>query len=333
MKRAGCIILGMLVGATTLAFAAGCSGGGTEDGSIVVYNVAVDGGSGAGLYEAGAVCAVEADVPEGKQFMKWIKNGQDVSVNATYAFNVTENSRLIAVFGDAVENSSTEVCYITAMYAVGSGGYFKGENCTVKIPEEDMPREFKGWAKIVDGERGEILSAEKTYTFTVESELTLEPVYGNEFLPVPDNSDNKMFNLNAGQPRIEYDRQITADGTRYSAFTEGVDHIRIYVYTSAADDAEPIGYFKMIQREDGSAYFASVNSDRTWDLDGTPGDYSTPDGNTHNWLKVTIGEMSDGAYSTEKTYYFATQAIGKATEGYSYLDSAISGKGRGVKNM
>lgn len=332
MKKFSCILLGSLIAATSAALVAGCNDGKTGiDG--VIYHVAVDGGTGAGQYLEGSVCAVEATVPEGKQFMKWLKNGQEVSVNINYSFNVTENSRLIAVFGDSVINSSTEVCYVSAMYGIGSGGYFKGSDCTVSIPKTEMDRTFKGWTQIVDGERGEILSTEKTYTFTVQDNITLEAVYGDARLPMPDNSNNQMFNLNAGQPGIQYDRQVAEDGTKFSAFVEGVAYIRIYVYTSPEDDAQPIGWFKMVQRENGSAYFETVSSGRTHNLSGTPGNYSTPDGNTHNWLKTTIGEMSEGAYSTEKTYYFATQAIGQTVDDFIYLDSAISGKGRGVKNM
>lgn len=340
MKKIGCILLSSLIAASSAALIAGCSDKGKQNAVTIpeCYHVAVEGGTGAGLYEADAVCLVQAVVPEGKQFMKWLKNGEEVSVNVSYSFNVTENSRLIAVFGDGVSGADAEVCYVTVTNGIGGGGYLKGSECTLKVPDTEMDRTFKGWVPVVkneDGEwvKGEIISAVPLYKFTVESSVTFEATYSDERLPVPDNSDNQMFNLVAGQPNIMYDRQVSPDGERITAFVEGVSYIRIYVYTSPEDDAAPIGWFKMVQREDGSAYFESVDSGRTHNLNGTPGDYSTPDGNTHNWLKATIGEMSDGAYSTEKTYYFATQAIGKIVGDYTYLNSAISGKGRGVKNM
>lgn len=298
------------------------------------YSVAVDGGTGAGKYYEGNVCQVKAIVPEGKQFMKWLKNGQEVSVNETYAFEVTENSRLVAVFADSVTNVGKEVCLVSTINAVGGGGYIIGESCTLKTSAKDDDKSFKGWAFVVDGVAGEILSTEREYTFTVDGEVTVKAIFNDVPLPTPDNSNNEMFDLVAGQGRIEYDKQTNALGERYTAFVEGVAYIKIYIYTSNADDAEPIGYLKMAQHPDKSAYFENMQG-AIFNISGEVGNYHTPDGNTHNWLKNSITAMGKGAYSTSITYYFATQAVAVEEEinGYTYCDSAISAKGRGVKNM
>ncbi len=333
MRKALCIIACVVAALTSLFALAACTETGTD--GRTYYSVAVDGGTGSGKYYEGSVCQVEATVPEGKQFMKWIKNGQEVSVNATYAFEVVENSRLVAVFGDGVADADKEVCLISAPEGIGSGGYFAGSECTLKLPEGEMDRDFKGWAVVEDGVvTDDILSAEKTYTFTVSESLTLKPVYNDVRLATPDNSENKMFNLIAGNGVIEYDRQTDENGVVYSAFTTGVAYIKIYVYIAPGDDAQPIGFLKMIQREDGSAYFESEDGAYTWDLTGGPGNYYTPDGNTHNWLKERISAMDNGPYSTEIAYYFATQAVGgTVVDGVKYIDSFISGKGRAVINM
>ena len=328
MRKTLCIIACIVAAFASLFALAACTETGTD--GRTYYSVAVDGGTGAGKYYEGSVCQVEATVPEGVQFMKWLKNGQEVSVNPVYKFEVTENSRLVAVFGDGVADADKEVCVISVKDGYGGGGYYKGSQCTIKVPDTEMDLKFKGWAKVTDGEvTDEIVSDEKIYTFTVESDLSLVALFSEARLPVPDNSDNAMFNLVAGQANISYDRQPSG-----TAFVKGVAYIKIWVYISGDDDAEPIGFIKMVQREDGSAYFESEDGKNTWNLSGMPGDYSTPDGNTHNWLKDRISEMDNGPYSTTIAYYFATQAIGGLTiDDVTYLDSAISGKGRAVINM
>lgn len=332
MRKALCIIVCVVTALISLAAITACTDGGPEQ---TYYSVAVDGGTGAGKYYEGSVCQVEATVPEGKQFMKWLKNGQEVSVNEVYSFEVVENSRLVAVFGDAVADADKQVYIISVTDGIGGGGYFEGSECTVKLPEEEMSRDFKGWAVMQDGAATEnIVSTEKTYTFTVSESLSLAPQYNDIRLATPDNSENKMFNLIAGNAIIEYDRQTDENGTVFSAFTTGVSYIKIYVYISADDDAQPIGYIKMIQNPDGSAYFESEDGTQRWNqIIGGPGAYYTPDGNTHNWLKDRISEMDNGAYSTEIAYYFATQAVGGTIDGVKYVDSHISGKGRAVINM
>lgn len=340
MKKVSCIIMGLVIILTSAAVFAGCSGESEPTPAGTYYSVSVDGGSGAGKYLEGYICTVKAEVPEGKQFMVWLKNGQEVSVNEEYSFNVTENSRLIAVFGDAVTKPDG-VCYVGTTNGIGNGSYVKGSKCTVKIPESEMDRDFKGWAPVVDGVAGEVVSTDKTYTFTVESDIMLEALYNDVRLPMPDNSDNKMFNLIARNPVIEYDRQADpVTGATYTAFVTGVDYVRVYVYTSPEDDAEPITWFKIVSRPDGSGYLSNQDGTRTMNMNGTPGNYYTPDGNTHNMLKDIISrdgtsDGSEGDYSTEITYYFATQAIAvtDSVDGLKYLDSDISGKGWGVLNM
>lgn len=332
MKKVSCILLCCIIALASVAVVTGCSG--NDDTDKTYYSVSVTGGTGGGKFLSGHICTVTPTVPEGKQFMLWIKNGQEVSVNAEYSFNVTENARLIAVFGDAVPNPGAEVCYVNAVNGIGSGGYYKGSKCTIKIPDTELDRSFKGWAPVTEGVAGEVVSTDTTYTFTVQSSVTLEALYNDVRLPMPDNSNNKMFDLIAGNAIIEYDRQVDPiTGEGYTAFVEGVAYVKVYVYTSPDDSAEPIVTFKMVSRSDGSGYLSNNSGTLTMEMLGTPGNYYTPDGNTHNMLKQIIGEGTAGPYSTETTYYFATQAIGVVGEDLVYLDSAISGKGRGVLNM
>ena len=71
-------------------------------GSAVIekITVSVEGGTGGGEYEKGQSVSVKAAVPEGKEFVKWTKNGVDVSVDDPYVFIAEADVSLIAVFAD-----------------------------------------------------------------------------------------------------------------------------------------------------------------------------------------------------------------------------------------
>lgn len=345
MKRSVSIILSLILTTVIAVCAMGCGNTGAPS-ETASYRVSVDGGSGSGRYYDGAVCTVTAEIPDGKQFIKWIKNGQEASVNAEFAFNVREDSRLIAVFADVPDNAGKDVCVIRVNDGIGGGGYIKGETCTVDIFTADKERDFAGWVRIVDGAETDIVSTDKKYTFDVTENIELKAKFLNYLLKTPDNSRDQMFGLFPGQAYILFDRQIDAEtGETYTAFSEGVAYILLWVYTSPADDALPIGAFKLVSETDENGlshgYICTMNYNaeqglgRHIDFGGEPGAYYTPDGNTHNMLKAGIGEMSAGPYSSTTAYYFATQAIGIVVENGEmiYVDSPISGKGSGIINM
>ena len=54
--------------------------------------------SGAGNYLMGEVCTLTATPAEGRSFVRWMENGQEVSTEATYSFTVTGSRDLVASF-------------------------------------------------------------------------------------------------------------------------------------------------------------------------------------------------------------------------------------------
>ncbi|MCM1368738.1 MAG: hypothetical protein NC184_08045, partial [Roseburia sp.] len=277
MKKKRTWLITTILLIVVMAFAAvGCGGGvQTQPELPPKYSVSVTGGTGAGSYYEGQVCTVKAETPNGQQFLKWIKNGQEVSSNEEFGFNVTEDTRLIAVFGEMPENAGKEVCIIKVEGGMGAGGYIKGGKATVTTLAEDEGRAFDGWfAVTADGLSDEPLSTEKIYTFDVTADIVLTAKYSNKLLKVPDNSQNGMFNLIAGNGHIDFDNQMDpVTGEYFTAFTEGVDHILIWVYTSNADDAEPIGAFKLWShvRSNGMpfGYIGASTCTETIDENGT----------------------------------------------------------------
>lgn len=66
----------------------------------VKYVVTVENGTGGGEYEEGEEVTVTPTIPSGKVFVKWISDGEDVSTDNPFVFNVSGNTVLTAVFKD-----------------------------------------------------------------------------------------------------------------------------------------------------------------------------------------------------------------------------------------
>ena len=80
--------------------------------------------SGGGEFLYGQTCTVTASPNEGYDFMNWTENGTVVSEEATYSFEVTEGSNLVANFFFAAAVPSTS-CYY-AVSSVTEGDYVMG---------------------------------------------------------------------------------------------------------------------------------------------------------------------------------------------------------------
>lgn len=74
--------------------------------------------SGGGTYNAGETCILKATPASGYEFLKWTKNGAEVSTSSTYSFAVAENASYTAVFG---EPSVTYYTITTTVSPDGAG--------------------------------------------------------------------------------------------------------------------------------------------------------------------------------------------------------------------
>ena len=91
--------------------------------------------SGAGTYNHGASCTLRATANEGYTFVKWTKNGTQVSTNANYTFTVTEAAAYVANFEQNTDTQTVtlpvgwswwstyvEISMIDLMSALGTDG-------------------------------------------------------------------------------------------------------------------------------------------------------------------------------------------------------------------
>ncbi len=116
--------------------------------------------SGGGSYNYGSSCTLTATPATGYSFVKWTKNGSQVSTNPSYTFTVTANASYVAVFSYCY-TITTSVSPLAGGTVNGSGTYEEGATCTLTaIANESYS--FKNWT-----ENGEVVSTEATYSFMV----------------------------------------------------------------------------------------------------------------------------------------------------------------------
>ncbi|MCL2062425.1 MAG: hypothetical protein FWH03_07385 [Firmicutes bacterium] len=220
----------------------------------------------------------------------------------------------------------TEGALIDGQYTSVEAGY--GVLLTLTVPPSftEEGAEIFGWfTALPDGQGGYtsggvLLSGLATFYHTVTGNVTLmvAPVGEDiQVLPAPDNTNNAMININppGAVGQIRYDRQ--SGGT---AFVTGVDYIMYYVVTDT--NPVPIPAFRLVKNPDGSAYLTDANGNpapAAVQVAGGPGNYSTPDGNTHNWLKPLL------TYHGVENFYFVCQAV---SESPLFLNSEIGLRGQ-----
>ncbi|MDD2528263.1 MAG: choice-of-anchor J domain-containing protein [Lentimicrobiaceae bacterium] len=141
----------------------------TQTFTITATASPAEGGSvtGAGTYTYNQTVTLNATPAEGYQFINWTENGEVVSTDAQYSFNVISDRTLVA-------NFATETFVITATAApveggsiTGAGNYVYNQTATlIATPAEGY--QFINWT-----ENGDVVSTDAQYSFTVTSDRTL----------------------------------------------------------------------------------------------------------------------------------------------------------------
>ena len=123
--------------------------------------------TGGGTYNQGQSCTVSATANTGYTFTNWTENGNVVSSNATYTFNVEGNRNLVANF--TLNNYTVTVSANPSNggTVTGGGNFTYGQSCTVTATA-NTGYTFTNWT-----ENGNVVSSNANYTFTVEGNRNL----------------------------------------------------------------------------------------------------------------------------------------------------------------
>ena len=123
--------------------------------------------TGGGTFNQGQSCTLTATPATGYNFVNWTKNGQQVSTNATYTFNVTESATYVAHFQLQSFTISLSANPANAGTVSGDGTYDYGTSCTVTATPYQRYL-FANWT-----ENGTVVSTDQSYTFTVTANRNL----------------------------------------------------------------------------------------------------------------------------------------------------------------
>lgn len=315
------VLLGAVVALSAVALV-GCDGGDepTAEPRKSCF-VSVEGGSGGGYYYVDTNCTVKAEIPEGKQFMKWVAGTTDLSPNAEYTFTVTKNIAVKAVYADDVPNT---VAYdIDVHWGNGSGRYFGGSELTVTVDSRYSALTFTGWKATYEknGEDvTELVSTQSVYKLTVDRDMYLTACFDEVKLQTPDNSAGAMFSVSSNTA-YELDRQKNADGSRKTAFVQGCEYLLYIAYEkNDNDELVEVGRGKIVplakQQGEYHHYFYSMDETKYTGLKGGNGNIYQDAADSKAIIRQILN-MEVG-----KEYFVTVQAM--AADDTPYADSEVS---------
>ena len=175
--------------------------------------------SGANTYNHGASCTLTATANTGYTFVKWTKNGTQVSTNPSYTFNVTASEEYVAHFQLQTYTITASANPSNSGTVSGANTYNYGQSCTVTATA-NTGYTFANWT-----ENGTVVSTNASYTFTVEGNRNLVANFSNITYTItvsanPSNSGNATGGgtYNHGQSCTVI--ATSADGYTFTNWTE-----------------------------------------------------------------------------------------------------------------
>lgn len=196
----------------------------------------VDGG---GTYDQGATCLLTATANTGYEFKKWTKDGEEVSTNASYSFEVTENATYVGVFGEpsiTYYTISTEANPLQGGSVDGGDTYAEGTSVVLTaIPNTGW--HFVKWQdNDTDNPRTITVNGDATYTAYFERDTHILTVTAN---PSDGGTVTGGGTYNFGQtatltatPNTDYEFLNWNDGVTASSRT-----------VTVVEDASYVAYF------------------------------------------------------------------------------------------
>ena len=169
--------------------------------------------TGGGTYNQGQSCTVSATANTGYTFTNWTENGNVVSSNATYTFNVEGNRNLVANF--TLNNYTVTVSANPSNggTVTGGGNFTYGQSCTVTATA-NTGYTFSNWT-----ENGNVVSSNANYTFTVNSNRTLVANFTENTYTITVSANPSNGGTATGGGTFTYGQSCTATATANTGYT------------------------------------------------------------------------------------------------------------------
>ena len=173
--------------------------------TITVTANPADGGtvSGGGNFNYGQSCTLTATPATGYNFVRWTKNGQQVSTNATYTFSVTESAAFVAQFQLQSCAIFVSAYPVEGGIATGGGSYLYGDNLTVTATANEGYN-FISWV-----EDDNVVSTEANYSFTVTGSRSLTAIFDLKTFEIVASVDPEEAASISGSGTYNYGEQVT----------------------------------------------------------------------------------------------------------------------------
>ena len=159
--------------------------------------------TGGGTFNYGQLCTLTATPATGYTFINWTKNGQQVSTNANYTFNVTGSATYVAHFQPQSFTISVSGNPANAGTVTGGGTYTYGSSCTVTATPQQRYI-FESWT-----ENGVVVSTEQSYTFPVTADRTLVANFGMPMVEISASVNPAEAASISGEGTYEYGATVT----------------------------------------------------------------------------------------------------------------------------
>ena len=169
--------------------------------------------SGGGTYNQGQSCTVSATANTGYTFNNWTENGDVVSTNANYTFNVEGNRNLVANF--TINNYTIAVSANPSNggTVTGGGSFTHGQSCTVTA-SANTGFTFSNWT-----ENGNVVSSNASYTFNVEGNRSLVAHFSANTYTITATADPSNSGQVSGSGTYTYGQSCTVTVTPATGYT------------------------------------------------------------------------------------------------------------------
>ncbi len=170
--------------------------------------------SGAGSYTYGTSVTLTATANTGYYFENWTKNGEVMSTEADYTFEVTGSGSYVANFGTNEYTVTTVASPSTGGTVSGGGTYSFGQSCTVTAE----PAEHYTFVNWTNG-AGQAVSTNATYQFTVNGDVTMTAHFTLTSYNITATADPAAGGTVSGAGAYEYGASCTLVASAAEGYT------------------------------------------------------------------------------------------------------------------
>ena len=168
--------------------------------------------SGGGTFTYGQSCTLTATPASGYDFINWTKNGQQVSTNATYTFNVTESAAYVAHFQRQTFTVSLTANPEEGGTLTGDGTFEYGQTAYI-FASPNTGYNFVNWT-----ENGEVFTTDEGFYVNIFSDRNFVANFEAQAVDIKVNIEPADGGEVAGEGAYSYGDQVILTVTPYENY-------------------------------------------------------------------------------------------------------------------